>query len=80
MYTIHMQVQFDQTKTSVIDIIALFSAFSLPIFKFELAKVEKNTMLVSLEGEVSNPAKLAFLLDDLYKHHSSLQIISKFIS
>ena len=65
---------------SIVDIIALFSSFSIPIFKFELAKVNENSMLATIEGEVSNPAKLGFLFEDLNKHHSSLEVISKSIS
>lgn len=65
---------------SIVDIIALFSSFSIPIFKFELAKQDENTMLATIEGEVSNPAKLGFLFEDLHKHHISLEVVTKFIS
>jgi hypothetical protein len=64
---------------SIVDIIALFSSFSIPIFKFELAKSDENTMIATIEGEVSNPAKLAFLFEDLTKHHTSLEVLSKLI-
>jgi (p)ppGpp synthase/HD superfamily hydrolase len=57
-YTIHTQLKFSQDKMTIVDIIALFSAFSIPIFKFELEKAEDNHMIVQIAGEVSNPAKL----------------------
>jgi (p)ppGpp synthase/HD superfamily hydrolase len=57
-YTIHTQLKFSQNKMTIVDIIALFSAFSIPIFKFELEKAEDNRMVVKIAGEVSNPAKL----------------------
>ena len=80
VYTIHTQLRFSKHKMSIVDIIALFSSFSIPIFKFELAKQDENTMVATIEGEVSNPAKLGFLFDDLHKHHSSLDVVAKFIT
>jgi (p)ppGpp synthase/HD superfamily hydrolase len=79
-YTLQTQLQFPRDKVTIVDIIALFSTFSIPIFKFELAKIDENHMLASIEGEVSNPAKLSFLFTDLTKNHSSLEVISKSIT
>ena len=79
-YTIHTQLKFSKSKITIVDIIALFSSFSIPIFKFELAKVTDKDMLVSVEWEVSNPAKLAFLFSDLNKNHSSLEVVSKLVT
>jgi len=42
----------------MIEILSLFSTFSIPIFKFELAKIDDNYMFAFVEGDVSNPAKL----------------------
>lgn len=79
-YTIHTQLQFSKDKMTIVDIIALFSAFSIPIFKFELEKGDQNRMVVKIAGEVSNPAKLSFLFDDLHKNHTSLEVLSKLIT
>jgi (p)ppGpp synthase/HD superfamily hydrolase len=79
-YTIHTQLQFAKEKMSIVDIIAIFASFSIPIFKFELAKLDENSMLATIEGDVSNPAKLSFLFQSLNKHHSALEVVSKFIS
>jgi hypothetical protein len=79
-YILHTKLQFSTKKMSIVDIIAIFSSFSIPIFKFELAKIDENTMLATIEGEVSNPAKLGFLFEDLSKHHSSLEIAAKLIT
>ncbi|MDR2415586.1 MAG: hypothetical protein LBD75_03055 [Candidatus Peribacteria bacterium] len=79
-YTLHTQLQFSRDKVTIVDIISLFSAFSIPIFKFELEKITENRMVAFIEGEVSNPAKLSFLFADLSKNHASLEIISKSIT
>ena len=79
-YTIHTQLQFSKLKMTIVDIIALFSSFSIPIFKFELEKLTEKDMLVSVEWEVSNPAKLGFLFSDLNKNHSFLEVVSKLIT
>jgi hypothetical protein len=42
----------------MVEILSLFSTFSIPIFKFELAKIDNNYMFALVDGEVSNPAKL----------------------
>jgi len=39
-YTLHIKLKFSQKTMSIIDIIALFSTFSIPIFKFELEKLD----------------------------------------
>jgi (p)ppGpp synthase/HD superfamily hydrolase len=79
-YTLHIQLQFFKNKITIVDIIALFSTFSIPIFKFELNNVDEEKMLATIEGEVSNPAKLAFLFADLHKNHAFLEVISKSIT
>ena len=76
-YTIHAELQFSKTRKSMVDIIALFNTFSIPIFKFELAKLDDKYMLALIEGEVSNPAKLSFLFADLQKNQTSLSVVSK---
>jgi hypothetical protein len=79
-YTLHTQLQFSKDKVTIVDIILLFSTFSVPISKFELEKITENRMVAFIEGEVSNPARLSFLFADLSKNHSSLEIISKSIT
>jgi len=78
-YTIHFQLQYLKRKVTIIDIITFFTAFSIPVFKFELENLGDKHMLATIEWEVSNPAKLWFLFSDLTKNHESLEVISKAI-
>lgn len=78
-YIIHLQLQYLKSKVTIVDVITLFTTFSIPIFKFELEKSGDNHMLATIEWEVSNPAKLWFLFSDLTKNHESLELISKAI-
>ena len=78
-YIIYVKLQFSTQNKSIVDIIALFTTFSIPIFKFELAKLDDKHMLALIEGEVSNPAKLSFLFADMQKNQPSLSVVSKMI-
>jgi hypothetical protein len=76
-YTLNIKLKFSQKKMSIIDIIALFSSFSIPIFKFELEKVEWKMTMATIEWDISNPAKIWFLLADLRQNHPWIEIVSK---
>jgi (p)ppGpp synthase/HD superfamily hydrolase len=75
-YVLCIQLKFSSKQMSIIDIIAMFSAFSIPIFKFELWKSEWKTVAV-IEWDISNPAKIWFLLADLRQNHPWIEIVSK---
>ena len=75
-YILNIQLKFSSKKLSIIDIIALFSSFSIPIFKFELWKVDWKT-IASIQWDISNPAKIWFLLADLRQNHPGIEIVSK---
>ena len=62
---------------SIIDIIALFSTFSIPIFKFELEKIDWKMTMATIEWDISNPAKIWFLLAGIRQNYSWIEIISK---
>ena len=75
-YILNIQLKFSTKQMSIIDIIALFSSFSIPIFKFELWKSEWKT-IATIQWDISNPAKIWFLLADIRQNHSWIEIISK---
>jgi hypothetical protein len=75
-YTLNMHIRFLSSQMSIIDILALFNTFSIPIFKFELWKSDWKTVAI-IQGEISNPAKIWFLLADLRQNHPWIEIISK---
>jgi GTP pyrophosphokinase len=75
-YILNIQLKFSQKQMSIIDIIALFSTFSIPIFKFELWKEEWKT-IAKIQWDISNPAKIWFLLADLRQNHPWIEIVSK---
>lgn len=79
-YTLHLQLKFSQKKMSIIDIIAMFSTFSIPIFKFELENVEWKMTVATIEWELSNPAKIWFLFADIRQNHPGLEVIHKELS
>ena len=79
-YVLHMQLKFSQKKMSIIDIIAMFSTFSIPIFKFELEKVDGKMTIATIEWDISNPAKIGFLLADIRQNHPWLEVIHKELS
>ena len=76
-YTLHIKLKFSQKKMSIIDIIALFSTFSIPIFKFELEKLEWKMTMATIEWDISNPAKIWFLLEGIRQNNSWIEIVSK---
>lgn len=76
MYILNMQLKFSQKKMTIIDVIAMFSTFSIPIFKFEIEQHEWYS-IATVQWEISNPAKIWFLLADIRKSHSSVEVISK---
>ena len=75
-YVLSIHLKFSPKKLSIIDIIALFSTFSIPIFKFELWKEEGKT-IAKIQWDISNPAKIWFLLADLRQNHPWIEIVSK---
>ena len=75
-YVLNIQLKLTKKNLSIIDIIALFSTFSIPIFKFELWKEDGKT-IAKIQWEISNPAKIWFLLADLRQNHPWIEIISK---
>ena len=75
-YTLNIQLKFSPKTLSIIDIIAMFSTFSIPIFKFELWKEEWKT-IAKIQWDISNPAKIGFLLADIRQNHSWIEIVSK---
>lgn len=75
-YVLNIRLRFSPKKLSIIDIIALFSTFSIPIFKFELWKEEWKT-IANIQWDISNPAKIWFLLADLRQNHPWIEIVSK---
>ena len=75
-YILNIKFKFLQKNMTIVDIIALFSAFSIPIFKFELWKSEWKT-IATIQGDISNPAKIWFLLADLRKSYPWIEIVSK---
>jgi hypothetical protein len=75
-YVLNIQLRFASNQMSIVDIIALFSTFSIPIFKFELWKVDWKT-IAKIQWEISNPAKIWFLLADLRQNHPWIEIVSK---
>ena len=76
-YVLNIQLKFSQKKMSIIDIIAIFSSFSIPIFKFELEKVDWKMMIATIQWDISNPAKIWFLLADIRQNHSWIEVIKK---
>ena len=76
-YTLHIKLKFSQKTMSIIDIIALFSTFSIPIFKFELEKLDWKMTMATIEWDISNPAKIWFLLAGIRQNYSWIEIISK---
>jgi (p)ppGpp synthase/HD superfamily hydrolase len=76
-YTLHIRLKFSQKMMSIIDIIALFSTFSIPIFKFELEKLDWKMTIATIEWDISNPAKIWFLLSGIRQNYSWIEIISK---
>jgi hypothetical protein len=48
-YIIYLQLQYLKKKVTIVDIITLFTTFSIPIFKFELEKSGENYMLATIE-------------------------------
>ncbi|MDR0369824.1 MAG: hypothetical protein LBH96_04925 [Candidatus Peribacteria bacterium] len=48
-YIIHLQLLYLKSKVTIVDVITLFSTFSIPIFKFELEKSGDNHMLATIE-------------------------------
>ena len=75
-YILNIQLKFSPNQLSIIDVIALFSTFSIPIFKFELLKVEWKT-IANIQWDISNPAKIWFLLADLRQNHPWIEIVKK---
>jgi hypothetical protein len=75
-YVLNIQLKFSTKNLSIIDIIALFSTFSIPIFKFELWKEWWKT-IAKIQWDISNPAKIWFLLADIRQNHPWIEIISK---
>jgi GTP pyrophosphokinase len=75
-YVLNIQLRFSPKKLSIIDIIALFSTFSIPIFKFELWKEEWKT-IANIQWDISNPAKIWFLLADIRQNHPWIEIVRK---
>ena len=75
-YVLSIQLKFSSKGLSIIDIIALFSTFSIPIFKFELWKEDWKTV-ATIQWDISNPAKIWFLLADIRQNHPWIEIVSK---
>ena len=78
-YILNIQLKFSPKQLNIVDIIAMFSSFSIPIFKFELSKVEWKT-IATIQWDISNPAKIWFLLADIRQNHSSIEVVSKELS
>lgn len=76
-YTLHIKLKFSQKTMSIIDIIALFSTFSIPIFKFELEKLEWKMTIATIEWDISNPAKIWFLLAGIRQNYLWIEIVNK---
>jgi (p)ppGpp synthase/HD superfamily hydrolase len=76
-YTLYIKLKFSQKKMSIIDIIALFSTFSIPIFKFELEKLDWKMTMATIEWDISNPAKIGFLLAGIRQNGSWIEVINK---
>ena len=75
-YILNIQLKFSPRQMSIIDIIAMFSSFSIPIFKFQLDKVDWKTV-ATIEWDISNPAKIWFLLADIRQNHPWIEIVRK---
>ena len=76
-YILNIKLKFPQKKMSIIDIIALFSTFSIPVFKFELDKIDWKMTMATIEWDISNPAKIWFLLAGIRQNNSWIEVISK---
>ena len=75
-YVLNIKLRFSQKNVSIIDIISLFSSFSIPIFKFELWELNWKTVAI-IQWDISNPAKIWFLLADLRQSYPWVDIMSK---
>ena len=73
---LNIKLRFSQKNVSIIDIISLFSSFSIPIFKFELWELNWKTVAI-IQWDISNPAKIWFLLADLRQSYPWVDIMSK---
>lgn len=77
VYQIHTDLRFENGKVTILDILMLFSTFSIPVIKFELVKEDDKHTIAEVVGEIWNPAKLGFFFSDLQANHPLVTVVSK---
>jgi hypothetical protein len=63
----------------VLDIMSIFSELNFPISELKTNNHEDGNNILIIESIISNPAKVWFLLKDLKKYISSIDILKKSI-
>jgi hypothetical protein len=58
----------------------IFNDLHVPVINVTMKNLQENMSLFSFETEFANPNKIAFLLNSLKKHDSSLKVIKSKIS
>lgn len=79
-YYLKVVLSFDQQASSVLQIISLFSALSIPVLKFELEESTTDQKVLKIVGEISNPKKLEYLFFSLEKQGGKIKVLSKSLS
>jgi len=52
VYQIHTDLRFENGKVTILDILMLFSTFSIPVIKFELVKEDDKHTIAKVVGEI----------------------------
>ena len=79
-YRFSMKVKFNPRELTIVDFLQSFAQFNIQLLEMSI----KNTGLTGVEVDFSlhldNPAKASFLLKDLKKFSTSLEILRKQLS
>lgn len=80
IYSLNITLAFNPQQMSILQLISLFSAASIPVIKLEVIEWSDVKKHVKIQWEVSSPSKLWYFFSSLTSQSSTIEIIEKALS
>ena len=79
-YRFSMKVKFNPRELTIVDFLQSFAQFNIQLLEMSIKNTELTGVEVDFSLHLDNPAKASFLLKDLKKFSTSLEILRKQLS
>ncbi len=80
MYRIQVEIKISSRSGNLLGLMKVFSELSIIILQVSMKNLLDGSSLVTFETELSNPSRMAFLLNSLKKYDDSLKVNKKRIA